>query len=184
MVAELNTQPASIMVGHYRDRVHLRASAEGRVFGLWCTSHSPSGMGVIVYSKDVVRTTYAHRSVGHVVPSPDGKVLYTNSGKYVLQSQGRLPERPEASGLMLPASLGDQVLHLAAAGEVRTPTIETPGKEKPLATLPDLGLPTAEEKAITHDLTFDKRVHLVPEARLLITIPASGDRLVLYPYGS
>src|SRR5262249_42849264 len=40
---ELNTQNMWIMAGHYRNLVHLRASANGRVFGLWCTSHSPTG---------------------------------------------------------------------------------------------------------------------------------------------
>jgi hypothetical protein len=44
-------------------------------------------------------------------------------------------------------------------------------------------LPALNEEWIKHDLTFDKRVHLIPEARLIITIPASNDRVVLYRYG-
>jgi hypothetical protein len=39
------------------------------------------------------------------------------------------------------------------------------------------------EDVIKHDLTFDKRVHLIPAARLVITVPASNDRLVLHRFG-
>ena len=49
--------------------------------------------------------------------------------------------------------------------------------------LPELGLPAAQEDTITHDFTMDKRVFFVPEARLLLTIPSSNDRLVLYRVG-
>jgi hypothetical protein len=181
--AELNTQIATIMMGSYRDLVHLRASADGRVFGLWCTSHSPTGMGVVVYSEAVTRTFYAHKDVGYVVPSPDGKAVYTRFGNYVLQAQGQPGEMPETGGAMLPASLGDQYLNLTGAGPARGPTIEAPGKEKPIATFPDLGLPGPRDHTLPHDFTYDKHIHLVPEARLLLTIPASGDRLILSRYG-
>jgi hypothetical protein len=33
--------------------------------------------------------------------------------------------------------------------------------------------------AFARDFTFDKRIHLIPEARLIITISASNDGLVL-----
>jgi hypothetical protein len=61
-------------------------------------------------------------------------------------------------------------------------TVRALGKDRPIATLPDLELPAPGEEWIKHDFTFDKRVHLVPEARLLITIPASNDRLVLHRF--
>jgi hypothetical protein len=84
---------------------------------------------------------------------------------------------------MLPACLGDQYLSLPGPGRAGEATVERPGKDKPLATLPDLELPTPVEDNIKHDPTFDKRVHLVPEARLVITLPASNDRLVLRRFG-
>jgi hypothetical protein len=40
-----------------------------------------------------------------------------------------------------------------------------------------------KEETIKHDFTFDKRVHLIPESRLIITIPTSNDRLVLHRFG-
>jgi hypothetical protein len=183
IVPDLNVQVMGIMVNHYRDYVHIRASADGRVFGLWATSHGPSGLGLIVYTEAVTRVFYAHSSFGHVVPGPDGKALYTRFGKYALGGQMQLPNVPERGNPMLPACLGDHFLSLPGPGRAGEATIERPGKEKPLATLADLELPTPAEDNITHDLTFDKRVHLVPEARLVITIPASNDRLVLHRFG-
>jgi hypothetical protein len=63
------------------DLVHLRASGNGKVFSLWCTSHTPSGVGVIMVSDAGVRSYYAHWNAGHVVPSADGKVLFTAEKK-------------------------------------------------------------------------------------------------------
>jgi len=65
---------------------------------------------------------------------------------------------------------------------VGRPTIRLPGRDKPLAIITDLDLTVPREDAITTDLTFDKRVHLIPDARLIITIPTTNDRLILYRY--
>jgi hypothetical protein len=183
IVPDLNVQAMTIMVMHYRNCVHIRASADGRIFGLRGTVFSPSGLGLIVYTEAVTRVFYVHNSFGHVVPGPDGKTLYTRVGKYALRGQGEPPNMPGRGNPMLPACMGDQYLSLPGPGRAGETTIERPGKEKPLATLPDLELPTSAEDNITHDLTFDKRVHLVPEARLVITVPASNDRLVLHRFG-
>jgi hypothetical protein len=183
IIGDLNTQAASIMTGSYRDLLHIRASADGKVFGMWCTSHSPSGMGVIVYSEAVTRTYYVHNSVGYVVPSPDGKALYTRTGKYPLGDQGKPPDRLENGNPLLPACQGEQYLSLPGPGRAGAATIEGLGNDKPIATLPDLGLPKLQEDFIKNDLTFDRRVNFVPEGRLLITIPSSDDRLVLYRIG-
>src|SRR5205823_7387767 len=65
-----------------------------------------------------------------------------------------------------------------------TITVRGPNNNTPIVTLPDLDLPSAQEEWIKHDLTVDKRVHLIPEARLIVTIPAANDRLVLYDFGA
>jgi Trypsin-like peptidase domain len=190
-----------------RDVIHLRASANGKVFGMWCTSHSPSGVGVIVASDAGLQAYYAHWSAGFVVPSPDGKWLCTGSGRYLPQVS--LTSIPGArSDPVLPASDGDYCLGLppnsargqgplrplpgrrgapqpnqAPAAKASTVTVRTLSTDKLIATVPGLDLFTGGEDSIKTDLTLDKRVHLVPEARLVITIPATNDRLVLYGYG-
>src|SRR5262249_2190342 len=45
--------------------------------------------------------------------------------------------------------------------------------------LDEMGGSSPDEAWLQHDLTVDKRFHLVPAANLLLTIPYSNDRLVL-----
>jgi S1-C subfamily serine protease len=186
--------------------IHLRAAANGKVFGMWSTSHLPSGVGVIVTSDAGVRSYYGHWGSGHVLPGPDGKILFTRFGTCAPEvTLTDMP--PPQGGPVLPACHGDYYLSLPAAanpGQVRpspfpprpgnpqpgqppaskagTVMVRALGKDKPIATLPDLELLAPREESIKHDFTFDKRVHLVPEARLLITIPDSNDRLVLHRF--
>jgi S1-C subfamily serine protease len=192
-----------------RDIVHLRASANGKVFGMWCTSHSPSGVGVIMASDSGVQSYYAHWSAGYVVPSADGKWLYTRSGRCPPEVSLTQMQDPQGEPA-LPACHGDYYLSLPSSDRPgqgpmqrfppRRPGAPQPSQppaeksatiavhslrnDKPIATVPHLDLPAPGEEWIKHDLTFDKRIHLIPEARLIITIPASNDRLVLYGYGS
>ncbi len=67
---------------HLGDGANLRASADGRVFGVWGTAHSPSGLETYVLTGNTMKSHYEHASVGHVIPSPDGKVIYTGAGLY------------------------------------------------------------------------------------------------------
>jgi hypothetical protein len=183
IIADLNAQPMSIMAGHYRCNVHIRASADGKIFGLWCTSHSPSGLGIIAYTDTITRTFYSHNSVGHIVPSPDGRAIYTRTGRYALGALGQPPERLENGNPMVPACVGDHYLNLPTPGRAGPPTVELPGKGQSIATLPDLGFALGKEDTITTDLTFDKRVHMFPGAGLIVTIPPTDDRLVLMRVG-
>ncbi len=61
----------------FRDSVRVRASANGRLFGLWATSHSPQGILSIALDDKTMRSKYEHDSAGHVVPTADGKYLLT-----------------------------------------------------------------------------------------------------------
>jgi hypothetical protein len=167
---------------HYQDIVHLRASANGKVFGLWCTSHSPSGLGTIVLSDADVKTYYMHNSVGYVLPSPDGKIIYTATGKYPPEVQ--IVGKMEAGEPMIPAYHGDYYLKLPPAGKQGAATVHAKDNAKAIATLTELDLSVPREDWIKHDMTFDKRILLIPEARLIVTIPLSDDRLVLHRFGS
>ena len=190
-----------------RDIAHLRASNNGKVFGLWCTSHSPSGLGVITASDAGVHSAYDHTDAGYVVPSPDGKLLYTRFGR--CSPQVSLTERTAfRGGPGLPACHGDYYLALPPvanpwqgrarpfpsrpgapqpsrppAGKADAITVRALTNDKAIATFSDLDLPGPGEAGINHNLTFDKRIHLIPEARLIITIPVSNDRLILHGYG-
>jgi hypothetical protein len=63
-------------------------------------------------------------------------------------------------------------------------TVYVRGEPKPLATLAEFDPKLTNEEAIKNDFTFDRRVYLVPEAKVIVTVPTSDDRIVLYRYGS
>jgi hypothetical protein len=177
---ELKLPPGAMMGSWSRDLAHLRASANGKLFGTWITSHSPSGMGVFVVSPNVVESHYAHNTFGYIRPSPDGKSMLTGAGSF--KPQVSLQEAMAAQAKpVIPACHGDTYLTLQPVGKTGDVTLNSPDKTEPLATLTDLDLKiTPDEYTIKHDFTFDKRVHLIPDARLIITIPTTDDRLVLH----
>jgi hypothetical protein len=178
-ITELKLPPAAMMGQNSRDLMHLRASANGKTFGTWCSTHSPSGLGVLTVASDTLITAnYAHGSVGHVLPSPDGKSIITATGKY--KPQVTLQEAAvQNSKPMIPACHGDTYVTFPPDGKTSEMTINAAGKSEPVAILTDLGMTFRREDWIKDDFTFDKRVHLIPDARLIITIPATNDRLVL-----
>jgi hypothetical protein len=211
MANEIKVDP---MMGiSYRDLVHIRASANGKVFGTWCPSSSPSGVGSIVLSDAGVQSYYSHETAGHVLPSPDGKILFTQFGFYEPQQLKAFafPQPRPDGDAMVPACHGDSYLILPQAANVGSvtipsgnpavppgakrrvgkegpPVLQALGKDTPIATLPNLDLPAPNDepgmKWLKSDFTFDKHVHLIPDARLVIAIPASNDRLILYRLGA
>jgi hypothetical protein len=57
------------------------------------------------------------------------------------------------------------------------------GEDRPLLTLKTIDLPTVGDRGeqwVRHDFTYDKRIHFLPQAKLIVTIPASNDQLVLH----
>jgi len=81
-LANSEIKPTVHMTSFYRDLWHVRASANGKVFGMWCTSHHPTGMGAFVVSNSEAKTYFTNNSFGHVVPGPDGRLLFTGAGLY------------------------------------------------------------------------------------------------------
>jgi hypothetical protein len=63
----------------FRDLVHVRASASGQVFGVW-SSTSYRGLETFVLDKTVRVFNASGGGGGHVVPSADGRAIYTAAG--------------------------------------------------------------------------------------------------------
>jgi hypothetical protein len=53
------------------------------------------------------------------------------------------------------------------------------GEERPLATLNNVEMPGSDNSL---DFSFDKHVHFIPQAKLIITIPFTDDRLILHRF--
>ncbi|HEY7158651.1 MAG TPA: serine protease [Gemmataceae bacterium] len=188
--------------------LHLRASADGKSMGLWSTGISFSGITWIHCEYPIARSEYLHRSCGHVVPGPTGKVLFTGFGMFSHSGFSSTSHRsnpshprilPEGtssmshhypgsnpSGRYLPAHHGDYYLYLGAApspsdrNPPRVFEIHKLGLEKPLLSLSDSDILNAEGGGMKADFTMDKRFHLIPKAKVLIVIPPSDDRLILH----
>jgi hypothetical protein len=187
-------KPNFMLGAFYRDFIHVRAAANGKVFGMWGSNRSPNGLGILTMTDSDERMSYDHLSTGYVVPSPDGKIIFTMAGQRAPEmADPRLMMMPKADDPMLPACYGDSYIHLPPGSKAGTVVIRSVGRKSPIATLTDvelpefgsrpIGVPMQATNTAPTDFTPDKRVHLVPSARLLIVIPTSNDRLVLHQYG-
>ena len=54
------------------------------------------------------------------------------------------------------------------------------GNPKPVLVVPDAGAPTFAEMEASRDLRLDEMAHLIPPAKLLVTIPKEADRLFIH----
>jgi S1-C subfamily serine protease len=184
-----------VVATHYssfRDLVHWRASANGNVFGAWCTSHSPSGLFDLVLQGKTIQMFYEHNSVGHVVPGPDGRVIYTGYGGLYTDQLKSILRSISAHHFFLPsadANYAIGITGLPGPGGGRQEKVATrpfcniyiAGSGSPVLTigpLEEMSVADREEWART-DFTSDKRYHFVPAANLLVTVPLSDDQLVV-----
>lgn len=185
--------------GHYssfRDTTHVRASANGRVFGMWATSHSPQGIQCMVLTEKQVLAKYEHDSAGHVVPTADGTHLLTGargvftSGLKNLSANAnrsyRVPCVPTSHPrfyVSIPASPGAQINMGPDANKGLRPGIHEIGGEAALLDLPDLQLGsrdvTNDGSWATHDFSIDKRVYLNLSLNRLVTVPFTNDSILL-----
>jgi hypothetical protein len=159
------------MVGTHPQHPHvMRISPDGRVIGMWNIGLRPSGLQSVVREGDTLRVYYEHESVGHVVPGPDGRTLYTGAGLYT--AEGKKIGKEGASAAF-PALHGD--LYLSWVGWV----VHRTGDTRPLLALQGLeGMPVPDPFR-RDTLPMDKRVFFIPQGKLIVTIPETGDKLHL-----
>src|SRR5205823_704294 len=105
------------------------------------------------------------------VPGPDGAVVYTTTGCYT----ANLKQLSGAGARRLPAHHGPYYLSLPG-GPKGTVRVHLAGDNRPFVAVD--GIEGADGRD-TSGLPVDKRVHLIPDARVLVTISASRDRLTL-----
>lgn len=157
-------------------------SADGTVFGAWKSNQSPAESTSFVLAGDrLVRSDAA--GVGHVVPGPDGRVLYTAKGICTSDFQA-IRGSASKSSYCIPASEGDFYLALGTADEKSggTVTVFMLGNE----------LPLVKDAGIAHGVRFDswdrttfgawKRVYFIPRAEMFVIFPPSNDRLELHHF--
>jgi hypothetical protein len=174
------------------DGAFLRASADGTLFTM------RNGVGgephtVTAVSRRGGELT-AKESWGFggsvLVPSPDGRFVYSASGVFTRELR-QLSGKKRGGALSRPfiaAAHGPYFMRLEGkewnklGGDV---SFFLEGQERPLARLDGVEGVAGEHISygkLRDTLTHDQRVFFIPDARLVVTIPASNDRLILYRF--
>ncbi|MFO1062429.1 MAG: serine protease [Pirellulales bacterium] len=184
--------------GHYssyRDVTHIRASANGKVFGMWATSHSPQGLQTILVTESTLLSKYEHNSAGHVVPSADGMHILTGSGgtytaalKNISQSNGNrsgnyaaaVPTSHPRFYLRVPFGSMPGSSNSGNAAQLKASICEI-GADAPLLELPDLDLGSLDnnEAWTNNDYTFDKHIFYNMATHALVSVPFTNDSIIV-----
>ena len=155
-------------------------AADGTVFGSWKPNQSPAESTTFVLQGDELKR-YNEGGMGHVVPGPDGRMIYTAVGPRTNQLKG-VRGAPAKPAYCLPAVEGDFFLSLTPAegGQGGRLGVYLPGIEQPLV----------KDAGFDHGIHFDswdrnffgpwKRIFFVPRAKLVIVFPDGNDRLELH----
>jgi hypothetical protein len=166
----------------------VRASANGMVFGIWRRDSSPQGFQVLVVQGPEAVGYYQHDTVGHIAPGPDGQMLFTSHGPWSvdLKRQDSTPRQEDM--YCWPACHGPYYLSMRFGDPSKTGPkpvgvgVHVPGARTPLAVLTDLELMASVNGFDREPFGNDKRILLIPDAKLLLTIPDPCDRLVLHRF--
>jgi predicted Zn finger-like uncharacterized protein len=175
-----------------------RASADGTLFGWRCGRGSEGhDMGVVTLNGKQAQGKTQGLGASLLLPGPNGRYFYTSEGVLTSELQRVFPKVAGAgqpAAVYVPARQGDLFLQLQPAGDrfgfpgdnqpmKGSVAVMLPGQDRPLVTLRDIEGVAHENLAYggnpANKLHHDKRVHLIPDAKLLVTIPNTNDRLIV-----
>ncbi len=187
----------------YRDYVHFRPDSHLDRITEWASSHSPSGIGMVIRTEEGYQYRYNHDSAGYLVPGDDG-LIYTGYGIiYRLLTQPQTPFNNyfEPAGKvegqsLLPGLGGIFFLGIDRDGQL---AVYESGQTTPLCRIdpfPGWSLPKPEANAgrsippagafppgraeewIQTPLTLDQRIVFAPASGYLLFLPPSNDKIV------
>jgi Trypsin-like peptidase domain len=164
----------------------LRASANGKVFSASKVNLSPQQMQTMILDGGKVRVYRHGGTIGHATPGPDGRFLYTGRGLYTAEAKV-VGKEDMQNPYLLPAVNGSYYLALMinlSPGASRDGksglTLHMPGSTQPLSWLEGVELPDKLNSWDREKFALDQRIFLIPDAKLLITIPLANDKLILH----
>lgn len=178
--------PNKWAMGNYHS-IHLRASANGKTFAAWCTQITPFGLHILRLSGKEVSYAYDGCDVGWILPAADGGRVHVFDTSYFISHCGRLfgPDNKELQwsvdkdSFVLPAQRGN--LCLAIDGRTRHEmSLFRDGGTTPLAHL-GIRFSATYNSYLRSDFWIDKKLYLIPDAELLISVLDTGRHLVLTP---
>jgi S1-C subfamily serine protease len=167
----------------------LRASANGQLFtARQGVGSEPHTCVALLIQGRAVKPFTAGMPGSLLLPTPDGEQVCAETGVYSRELKPIFPREPRDYGLtpFLAPVQGPYFLRFAERSgkdEARL-SLFAPGHERPFAVLEDIEGHVNSVVAygkIPNPLMHDKRVFLVPDAKVLVTIPLTNDRLVVRP---
>jgi len=132
---------------------------------------------------------YKPDNAGHILPGPDGKIVYTARGTFGADVEPL--EKRMAGGFCIPAAHGIYYLSFnlrdplgfATQQELQTITVHSVEDARSIITpnKMDLGLEDTEQAKLNRNPTeLDNRIWYVPDARMIVTLPMTNDRLIVH----
>ncbi len=194
-MAKLDVEPPRNMGIDLRKVKRMIASASGSVFAL----HYEKKILEITGNKLILHKDPAGRVNHDGVPSPDGEVIFCGKKFYSKDLKAPLPSSPKSPVPLHPGNFCGYVHAINANYFVSVqrgaPIFDTKGREiknaplqmslyimgDPSAIVHNVSIPLDQSKINLSDpkIRMYQRLHLAPEARLLVIVPFTNDRLIV-----
>ena len=188
MDVEIKEQPW--VGGHAFTRFQVRAARDGSVFTGWVPGSSIHGTYTIALHGKTAQTQFHRQWTAHALPAPDGSLIYTDRGLLTPEMVSVVPERFDLMATLPLLDSSSYFVGFARTGDWGSPHLKMPPglysatDKRLLVTLPDLpeiALPerprwNASPPAFE---TLDKELHVIANAKLIITIAQTKDELLL-----
>ena len=166
----------------------VRVSANGKAFSFWSTRGSPFGFRTVVYKGRTADMYYDHDTVGYIAPSPSGELMYTAKGVFTYQTKPYASnDKLRAQSFHVPSLTGDYSVSVTRNDDrephkIARVNIHFKGQPQPIHTIPKATIRPGRYGDF-HDrepITLDRRIYLIPAAKMLITLPESNRSVVMH----
>lgn len=178
--------------GGWVGKTRIRASYDGSLFGI-CRADVDRSAAEVALKVEAAAITVSHDDVPlqhatpiYMIPSPDGQRVFHGRtgvrGAVFLESpvQDRLKRRlDEESPLRLPTTDPRFDISLRAADTITLLSARDGTRLLTVAGLDEMTDALQPGDIVRDGISLENRYHLVPAAKLLVTIPPTNDRLVL-----
>ena len=186
---EMNWVEHRTAVPTYLERLRIRASPAGELFGMWRYQIDPAGLLSLVRKGRSAEWHYEHSSADPLLPDANGRVLFAGDGAVYNGELRRVKGTPKPSQVLIPSMQSGYYLSIATEtwNDRMTlsgrPTVYAVGSDQALGQGPALGnLGNARQMHSEISFVADKRIWFMPQAKLIVTIPTTDDRLVIHRF--
>ena len=176
---------AGLFLNAADDGTQVRISANGEVLTSW-NGGSSAGQFTLVREGKTYKPHGQLSLLGEAYPSADGRTLFTREGQFTAEAKEVCKSGNVVGHAVwsVPALQGAYALSFVQAADRPGPILSVgvclAGATRPLVTMPG----SKEYDDLVNWQTgqsqpFDRHIFLIPDAELLVVLPASNDKLIL-----